>query len=745
MKLRRLLQMGPTEVAVRSRQELSKRLERIGVVGHPGSRSGSILSRLSSDGVLAGISAQARDGNLDEPGRRLVDRFRETASARFFEGPVSAQTPALVENRMPGVLERVVAGADAICQGRFDLLGHRGLFFGDPVDWHLDPVSGRRAPVVHWSRLDPLDAAIGDCKVIWELNRHQWLVRLGQAYQLTGDERYAGAFARYVGEWLRANPPGLGINWTSSLELALRLISWCWALFLFRSSRALSPGLFLHMLGAIWAHAAHVERHLSYYFAPNAHLTGEALGLFYAGIVFPEWPRAGRWRTLGTKILVEECKRQILADGVYFEQSSCYQRYTVEIYLHFLVLARRNGVPAPPEVAERVQRMLDFLLAIRRPDGSIPQIGDADGGWLLPLADRAPDDLRGLFSTAAAAFGRPDCAWAAPAPAPESLWLLGRAGLDALEALDPGPPATAPARLFAEGGYAVIRSGWDTRAHQLIFDAGPLGGGRSVGHGHADLLSIQVSAFGAPYLVDPGTYCYTRDSEWRAYFRGTIAHSTVVVDGIGQAAPAGPFKWDSRPRARVRRWLSTEAFDFVDAEHDAYRRLSDPVLHRRRVLFVKPRYWVVVDDLEGATEHRVELRFQFGPMPVTVDSALWARAQGPGGHGLLVQPFATVPLKPEVREGELAPIQGWVAPDYGQRRPAPVLVYSAVTPLPLRIVTLLLPTEDPLATPPAVSPLLEDGAGPIGLSFAEWQESIHFDGPDGVTIRPSPRGRPHEP
>jgi hypothetical protein len=132
-------------------------------------------------------------------------------------------------------------------------------------------------------------------------------------------------------------------------------------------------------------------------------------------------------------------------------------------------------------------------------------------------------------------------------------------------------------------------------------------------------------------------------------------------------------------------------------------------------------------------------------MPVTVDSALWARAQGPGGHGLLVQPFATVPLKPEVREGELAPIQGWVAPDYGQRRPAPVLVYSAVTPLPLRIVTLLLPTEDPLATPPAVSPLLEDGAGPIGLSFAEWQESIHFDGPDGVTIRPSPRGRPHEP
>lgn len=725
MKLRRLRPMGPAEFAFRSRQELSKWLDRIGVIGLS-SRAGSIFSTLPAGGVPAG--------------KTLLDGFRTAPSVRFFEGAASVQTTARLATRMWGARRSVIAAAEGVCQGRFDVLGYHGLLFGDPVDWHLDPLTGRRAPFVHWSRLDPLDAAtVGDSKVIWELNRHQWLVRLGQAYQLTGDERYAEAFARYIREWLRANPPGLGINWTSSLELALRLISWYWALFLFRDARPLSPNLFVEMVGSIWAHAAHVERNLSYYYSPNAHLTGEALGLFYTGIVFPEFRRAEHWRTIGAQILVQESQRQILPDGVYFEHSSCYQRYTVEIYLHFLILAARNGIAVPSAVAERVQRMLDFLLAIRRPDGSIPQIGDADGGWLLSLADRDPDDFRGVFSIAAAVFGRPDYAWAAGAAAPEPLWLLGKAGLDALEALRPRPPATAPSRLFPEGGYAVMRSGWDEHAHHVIVDAGPLASGTSGGHGHADLLSVQLSVFGAAYLVDPGTYCYTSDSEWRTFFRGSIAHSTVMVDSAGQAAPAGPFRWDSRPRARVRQWISTEAFDFVDAEHDAYLRLPDPVLHRRRVLFVKPRYMAILDDLEGRLEHGLELRFQFGPMPIALDSELWARAQGPGGHGLLIRPLATVPLRPEVRQGDLVPIQGWVAPDYGQRRPAPVLIYSVVTPLPLRILTLLLPAEDPLAKPPAVYPLLCEGPGPIGLCFAESKESIRFDGPDGVTIRPSPR------
>jgi hypothetical protein len=720
--------MGITELAGRGRQEGLKWLERAEAGRGRRPLSDGILLDLAAEHVPAAISAGLPRADLLEAARALLDTFRKRAPGRFFPGASSPSTPALLAGRMPEARARTLAAAEAIGRKRFDLLGHRGLFFGDPVDWRLDPISRRRSQPVHWSRIDPLDArAVGDSKVVWELNRHQWLVRLGQAFGLSGDEAHATAFAEHIRDWLRVNPPGIGINWASSLEVALRLISWCWALVLFRESAALSPGLFLEVLGGIRAHAEHVRRYLSRYFSPNTHLTGEALGLFYAGVLFPELRAAERWRALGARILVRESGRQVLSDGVYFEQSTCYQRYTVEIYLHFLMLAARNGVRVPPDVEARVVRMIDCLLAVRRPDGSLPSIGDADGGWLLPFDVREPGDPRGLFATAAALLGRPAYAWAAGGAQPEVLWLLGPEGLESLEALDPVPPATAPSRLFPAGGYAVMRDSWSPQSHQLIFDVGPLGCAVSGGHGHADLLSIQCCAFGKPFLEDAGTYCYTPEPAWRDFFRSTFAHSTVIVDGVGQAAPAGPFGWESQPGARLLRWLSTDDFDYAEAEHDGYRRLRDPVVHRRRVLFVKPRYWVVVDELDGRAEHRVELRFQFGPLVVTVDPALWARAYGTGRHDLHVRPFASVALEAEIREGWESPIEGWVAPNYGRRRMAPMLVYSASVRLPIRIVTLLLPADRPFAPRPAVSALQDSGPGPIGILIEEPREKVRFD------------------
>ena len=701
MRLERILGLGVTGLADRGLQEGRKWLERNG------------LARPPRPPI--------------ESGRDRVERFRRACAGRFFEGAMTRATPFVLAERMPEARDRILESARDLLEGRFDLLGYRALSFGDPVDWHLDPVSGRRSPRVHWSLIDPLDPRqVGDSKVVWELNRHQWLVRLGQAFRLTEDERLGEAFARHVGDWLWANPAGTGINWASSLEAALRLVSWSWSLALFRDSRGLTSRLFLEMLSSLRAQATHVERYLSRTFSPNTHLTGEALGLFYAGTLFPDLRAAARWRRLGARILLEESERQILPDGIHFERAACYQRYTAEIYLHFIILARRGGLDLPEGLERRVGSLLDALLALRRPDGTMPSIGDADGGWLLPLERRAPGDLRGLFSTAAALFGRPDFAWAAGGAASETLWLMGPSGIEAFEALQPAPPADDPTRLLPDGGFVVMRGGGTPHDHQLIFDVGPLGCPVSAGHGHADLLAVQCSAFGKPFLVDPGTYGYTADPAWREHFRGSSAHSTVVVDGRSQADPTGPFSWRERPAARLRRFSTGPLVDFADAEHDAYVRLPDPVRHRRRVLFVKPRFFVLVDDLDGREEHRVDLRFQFAPMVVTVGPDLWARAYGPGRHDLWIRPLAAVPLRAEVREGRTDPIEGWVSSDYGRRRPAPVLVYRAVSRLPLRIITLLLPGDRPCAPPPAVSPILRDGVL-AGLRLDESGESFRFD------------------
>jgi hypothetical protein len=667
--------MGLPELAGRSRQEAAKWLDR------------------------AGVTRVRRYPGVD------ADRLHASWPRRFFPDDGVVDRAEGTTATLTRACDRVIAEADRTCAGRFDLLGYRDLAFGDPIDWHLDPVNGRRSPRVHWSRIDPLDVPrVGDSKIVWELNRHQWLVRLGLAYRLTGDERLAAVCAKHLYAWMRDNPPGVGINWASSLEAALRLIAWCWVIHLFRPSGAIRGGVIGDLLSWAAIHAAHVEKYLSYYFSPNTHLTGEALGLYYAGVVLREHDRADAWRALATRILTQQVDDQVHEDGVYFEQSTYYQRYTIEIYLHFLILAARNGQPLPPRVAERVQAMLDVLLALQAPDGSMPQIGDADGGWILPVEPRRAGDLRGVFSTAAAVFGRRDYAWAAGELALETALLLGARGQRRFEALEPAPPDRSPSGVFVEGGYVVMRSGWHRDAHQLIVDVGPLGCRHSAGHGHADLLSVQCAAFGDPVLVDPGTGSYA--AGWRSHFRSTAAHSTVVVDDRGQSEPAGPFRWHSRPRATLRRWISTSAYDMAEADHDAYAGLADPVTHRRRVIFVKPHYWIIVDDLIGAAEHQIEVGFQCAAAAGMTSDDEWVRAGGSRGRGLAIGAWSSAALARSIAAGATQPARGWVSPEYGQWQPAPRVSFSAVTRLPLRIVSALVPFETPCSTLPTQSELL---------------------------------------
>src|SRR5688572_13187445 len=302
-KLRRLRRMPFSELAGRGRQEAAKLLERI-----------ATTERTIDPATILRDHAPAY---VD--GAAALEMLRTVAPSRFFAGvenlPFAAQAVA-------GHRDAVLSRAAATLQNRFDLLGYRTLWFGDPIDWQLDPVWSRRAPRVHWTQLDPLDPAeVGDSKIVWELNRHQWVAGVAQAFALTGDERYAEAALRAIESWVEANPYGIGVNWSSSLEVAYRLMSWSWTLMLVRDASALTADRATAILASVWLHARYVARYLSFYFSPNTHLTGEALGLFYAGTLFSEFTEAPRWRRLGARVLIAESRAQICADGVHFERS----------------------------------------------------------------------------------------------------------------------------------------------------------------------------------------------------------------------------------------------------------------------------------------------------------------------------------------------------------------------------------------------------------------------------------------
>lgn len=631
-RLRKIAGMSVAEMRYRGRQAGSKLIDRL----RPTTRRDP-RARL-----------RRHAPRLADP-RVAVECLRDRFERRFFKG-VAADVIATIRSQHASHVDQIVAHADRLMAGRFDLLGYRDLHFGDPIDWHLDPVWGRRTPLRHWSKIDPLDPAlVGDSKVVWELNRHQWMVTLAQATVLTGDDRYARHALSAMRDWIDANPTGRGINWSSSLEVAFRLISWTWVLALLRGTTLLESNA-AAILASIHAHAAHVQRYLSQYYSPNTHLTGEALGLFYAGTLYPEFDDAVRWRETGATTLIEQAWRQVSPDGVYFEQSACYQRYTRDIYRHFAVLAERNSYAVPSHVSERLERVEEFIDAIELDDHSLPAIGDHDGGWLLPLSPRSTD------------------------AAVEMLWLTG--------APDRRQRIPKQSQLFREGGYAVLQSG----PHRMIVDAGPLG---AFGHGHADLLSVECSIFGERCIVDSGTYGYTAEPDWRDYFRSTAAHNTITIDGLSQAIPNGPFGWQQRPAATINKWELNGDADIIEAQHDAF----PGVTHRRRVMSV-PGAFVVIDDLIGEGQHTFELTFQFAPMTVQLLSGTTARAITPNGRSLLIMPFTSTQLHAEIVTGRINPPRGWVSEDYGQRTPAPALIYSAHVQLPATIVTILQPESD---------------------------------------------------
>jgi hypothetical protein len=705
-RLARLMRMDFGEICHRGGQGLARFVDRLRPV------HGAVRRRSRA-------SARAK-GSFGDP-------------ARFFAGASANDVRRVFESRFPEERALLLRSAEAALRGRLDLLGFEGLQFGDPVDWLRDPLSGRRAPLLHWTRLDPLDvASVGDIKVVWELNRHQWIVRLAAAYRLTRDERFARAALSYIDSWIAANPAGRGINWASSLEVAFRAISWCWVAMLLAPSAALDREHRARWLDSLAAHGRHIARYLSRYSSPNTHLTGEALALVYLGTTFPELRRARALADKGVAILNHECRRQIREDGTHFEQSTCYHRYTTEFYLHYLILAARASRPAPDPVGERVMRSIDALLALRRPDGRLPRIGDADGGSLMPFQRREPDDGSVVFALGGVHFGRADFVWAAGAAPCELLWLLGPDGVAAFDRIGPLEPPGPPSRKLRQGGWAVLRSAWGAEAHQLTLDAGPLGCPITGAHGHADLLAIECSVFGQPMIVDPGMSHYAVEPAWRDSFRGTAAHATIRIDGRDQARPHGPFGWESRPSARLRRFDTAGEHEQVDADHEAYAAPGAPLTHRRRIVFVRRRYWVMLDEIEGRGRHHVELRLPCAPRRVAEQDG-WLVIEGASGVRLLVRLLAGSPLALHVRCGERGTHEGWFAPDYGRRVPAPVIVHEATLRAPLRVVTVLLPWLASAGAPPEIHPLAVDAAGPRGVALPHLGDRVRFSA-DGIEV-----------
>jgi hypothetical protein len=462
---------------------------------------------------------------------------------------------------------------------------------GDRPAWRADFATGQQTDLSYFRRIPYLDVrTAGDHKRIWELNRHQHLVTLAQAWVLSADDtRYLAPLWRQLQHWIADNPFQCGINWTSALEVAFRAWSWCWIWHL--AGDRMPAELRQAFLESLYRHGRHLAVNLSVYFSPNTHLLGEALVLATLGHLFPSFPEAEEWRRVGGGIVRSQYRSQVAGDGSHIEQSSYYHVYALDMFLWFQVLE-----PPGAEEREVTDRMAGFLSALAGGQGRIPLLGDDDGGrWFHPYGDRRAF-CRSTLAVHAAMRGGSASRWQTEEELAEvAVWWLGD---KARAAGGPGAEAAAESQWFPDVGLAVLRAGeWE-----VLFDAGPFGPW-SGGHSHADTLSLTVRQGGEDRLVDPGTFTYVSDPALRSWFRSARAHNTVTVGWSGpdggwngnQAEETGPFGWRVKPAVRVLARSSGEGYEFLDAECR-----YGPVTHRRAVQIDKRTLdlWVA-DRIDG--------------------------------------------------------------------------------------------------------------------------------------------------
>jgi glycosyltransferase involved in cell wall biosynthesis len=640
-----------------------------------------LLDLLAPDPVLDPVRKAAERRDWVGTHRALARHFA-TRPRRFPLVPSDrARIDSIVRSAYPKAPAHARRRATSMLEGRYDILGYRDVPFGAPPDWHLDPLRGRRAPRLFWASVPYLDPAVGDHKVIWEINRHQHWLALGRAAWLADDRTPRREVIAQLESWLAENPPLTGINWASMLELGFRSISWLWTVSFFAegAEEDETPWL-VDLLVALDAQLEHVRRNPSRYFSPNTHLTGEALALYVAGLALPELRHAARWARVGRAVLLDEIGRQILPDGGHVERSTQYHRYTLDFYLFALLMARLTGDHrAECSFAPACARLAAFARAVADDGGRLPPIGDDDGGLLFPICGRDPADVRDSLETAARLLDEPS--FAAWPETEEAVWLLR--GWMPGDRRENAPAARRPAAArFDSTGYYVART---SRWH-LVFDVGAHGF-LNGGHAHADALAITLGLGGGPFLIDPGTALYTIDAALRDRFRDTRAHNTLVVDGRPHSAPAGPFQWTSRTDAHPAIWSCENGVIGFEGWHHGYA----PALHRRTVVVLDDLV-VIADHLVGdRARHAVRAHWHVHPewRPAAADDGAWRFVNEAREHTWRHVWLWSSAGSGCLHQGDAETGLGWISPRYGRVDPASTLAVDVRGAAPQTLITVV--------------------------------------------------------
>ncbi len=505
---------------------------------------------------------------------------------------------------------------------------------------------------------------------------------LANAYAYSGNEQIARAWIELSRDWINQMPQEDGHYTWASMTVGIRLrTGWGDSFVRFVHSPSFDDQSMILFLESFYEQACFLREHPS---ETSNWLTFEMAGLYSAGVLFPEFKAAADWRSCAEETALADLDKGWLPDGMSIELTPGYGQFFSN-YLKMHDLAREVGyeTETSKKLVARCERLFDPFVRIMAPDRMTPAFND-----------NKPVNVPEFLKEAVARFpGRADFEW---------IVSKGRKG---------APPETT-SMAFPYAGYLVIRSGWQTNANYLCFDAGPLG----YRHAHQDKLGLVLWAYGRQILFDPGREAYA-DTPHQQYCMDTFSHSTGLVDNRPQRR-----QWYKNPSPRNLPYRKAENFVYetegstvwgrgsyngdygrqgsVGTDSYPYKEGGNfnedwcrPASHERQVAYLAPDIFVVQDRFvpNDSARHAYEIRWQLDSLKLSRQGTFVATGDS-GQPNLAVIPLDLQGLEPEMASAQDQPeILGWKVK--GKSHPATTLRHLRSGKGEQRFLTLLLPLE----------------------------------------------------
>jgi len=513
---------------------------------------------------------------------------------------------------------------------------------------------------------------------LWRYNLHyfDYALDLGVLAKWRGDRQAASTLKQLFADWIESNPVGRGVGW-HSYPIARRIVNWVQAASLASDAFDWDGDRFRKTwTESLYQQARYLEDHLEIDLSGN-HLLADAKALFYVGIFWGNKVGA-RWSDKGLRLLWDGLREQILEDGGQYERSPMYQTIVLQDYLEVIHVLAINQREIPSWVRDRLIQMADFLFSVLHPDGEIALFADSAFGIAYK-----PLDVLAAAEHLLDVPGR----WTGAAPGPFSGLVQV---LDRPESQGSNSHSAQPS--LAATGYFSLHNG--DCGDKLMVDGKPMGPEHLPAHGHCSLFSYELSIAGERFIVDSGVQEYEA-GYWREFWRSTRAHNTVSVDGAEQSEIWASFRVGQRTRflGYAHEQQPTKAI-FVGL-HSGFARQKHATPHRRFILALPQKRWIVMDEVFGTGHHTIHSLVHFAPGvdcqvtdgSVRLRSASREMRLYPIGESGGVKPRCVCV------QGQTDPLQGWYAPEFGKAIPNAVLELLLPAALPARVGYLIAPAE----------------------------------------------------